>query len=1270
MAFAGTLVALLLTATGTGFSLINAERKFQLNNEQDLGPQGVSLIINEYLADPPAAFPAGDANGDGRRDSSEDEFVELVNTGAAPLDISGFTLSDAAAVRFTFPSTPARTVVPAGEAVIVFGGGTPTGAFGNCTANHLVFKTGSAGLSLNNGGDTITVKDASANIVATLTYGSAEGGAHQSITRSPDVNGAFVTHSTAAGAAGRLFSPGTRTNGRPFVTSDPTITSISPEAAVAGGGSVLLTASGTNFQIASQIRVDGAPLVTSFGGATQVTATLTSPITAFPGSHSITVQNPDGLISNAVTFTVLTTIGINEYLADPPDGIAGDANGDGVRDSSQDEFVEVINRSGSPASIGGFTISDADQVRFTFPAGTVLPAGEVAVVFGGGSPRGEFGNASVNHLVFTASLSLNNGGDTITLENAGGAIVESIAYGASEGGANESINRNPDKLGAGFTRHSTIAGSGGRLFSPGTQVNGLPFTIGPRITHITPDRTLESNSAFGLSIEGAGFEPASLVTIDATIITSSFVNPALIIGAVPLVIASSPGPHLVEIRNASGNRSNQATLTIVPLPPALEKISPAFIEVGSRDFGMNFLGHGFDHGAQVLVDESLVATQFRSSALLTATIPASFARNTGTRHVRVLNGDGQQSNELSFEVIPEVPVINSILPQQVFAGAPAFTLTVKGAKFRPGGVILFGNAELPATEIAESQIQGQVPAALIAAPGERSISVRNPGGITSNELIFTIVAVPPVIGAVEPGNISAGAGDVVISIAGERFQQGAAVLVSDSRSTLSALETSFISSERLRANLPATLTAEAKLLFITVHNPDTGVSIPFPLNISINDSLVINEFLADPPDGLAGDANGDGQRDSADDEFIELVNRTNAPIDVSGFKLSDADAIRHIFAAGTIIPPFEALVVFGGGKPTGSFGNAAENGLVFVASSGGLSLNNGGDTIRLEDASAHLIQEIRYGSTEGGANQSINRDPDMDGAAFVPHGNMKSAAGRLFSPGARVSGETFTIQPRVQSLSPAAVRAGSGAFELSVRGERFLPGSVIFFGSTQLDTAYVSDSELRATVSAALVSEGGASNVRVKNPRGEISREAHFLITADPPVISSLDPPKIGTGAADVEISIKGERFQRGAMIQLATEAIPARFVASDLLTVSLPDKFFGAATTLTISVVNADGNRSNQMTLAVENGPLITRLPRSKIKAGRGDVELMVGGVAFESGATLYVDGVAVTTRFVDDATIVAVIPAALTAAPSKLSLQVRNSDGGRSNTVILKIV
>jgi hypothetical protein len=169
---------------------------------------------------------------------------------------------------------------------------------------------------------------------------------------------------------------------------------------------------------------------------------------------------------------------INEILADPH-ATEGDANGDGTVDTAQDEFVEIVNNTGSNADIGGWTLSDSTAQRHAFPPNTILSDGCAIVVFGGGSPTGSFGGS----LVMTASagsLGLNNTGDTVTLSNPNGRIIASYTYG-SEAGDDQSITRDPDVAGSPLVKHSTAAGSNGALFSPGQRVDGANFIICPAI---------------------------------------------------------------------------------------------------------------------------------------------------------------------------------------------------------------------------------------------------------------------------------------------------------------------------------------------------------------------------------------------------------------------------------------------------------------------------------------------------------------------------------------------------------------------------------------------------------------------------------------------------------------------------------------------------------------------------------------------------------------------------------------------------------------------
>ena len=167
-------------------------------------------------------------------------------------------------------------------------------------------------------------------------------------------------------------------------------------------------------------------------------------------------------------------------------------------------------------------------------------------------------------------------------------------------------------------------------------------------------------------------------------------------------------------------------------------------------------------------------------------------------------------------------------------------------------------------------------------------------------------------------------------------------------------------------------------------------------------AVFINEILADPPSGI-GDANGDGLVSTTQDEFVELVNTGPDSVSLAGWQLSDALQVRHTFSSSTLIPAYDFFVVFGGGSPQG-FANVA------TASTGGLSLNNSGDTLTLRDAAAALIDTVTYGS-EGGHDVSLTRSPDATGA-FVLHNSVSNAA---FSPGRTVDGSTNLPRPEPSS---------------------------------------------------------------------------------------------------------------------------------------------------------------------------------------------------------------------------------------------------------------
>lgn len=170
----------------------------------------------------------------------------------------------------------------------------------------------------------------------------------------------------------------------------------------------------------------------------------------------------------ALTGKSQASILISEILADPASTIAGDANGDGVSSSTQDEFLELLNLDAQPLDLSGWLLKDALSTRHVFPAGSLIDADQFLVVFGGGSPN----LPGINYqIASTGTLSLNNTSETVSLFDKNGLLIDQVIYG-SLGGNDQAIAKFPEGTGTSFILHSIIPEAQGKLFSPGTTVNG------------------------------------------------------------------------------------------------------------------------------------------------------------------------------------------------------------------------------------------------------------------------------------------------------------------------------------------------------------------------------------------------------------------------------------------------------------------------------------------------------------------------------------------------------------------------------------------------------------------------------------------------------------------------------------------------------------------------------------------------------------------------------------------------------------------------------
>lgn len=190
--------------------------------------------------------------------------------------------------------------------------------------------------------------------------------------------------------------------------------------------------------------------------------------------------------------------------------------------------------------------------------------------------------------------------------------------------------------------------------------------------------------------------------------------------------------------------------------------------------------------------------------------------------------------------------------------------------------------------------------------------------------------------------------------------------------------------------VPNSATTSAKVRVTDTASPATDASdAAFTITAATPAQVIVNEILANEPgSNTAG-------------EFVEIVNVGGTSASIGGWTISDATGVRHTFAAGTTLGPGKAIVVFAG---SGSIPAGLTNAV--AASTGQLSLANGGDSVILKDGGGVTKNSFAYGSSLAGTDGvSMNRSPDASASGtFVLHTTLSSLQS---SAGTRVNGTAF-----------------------------------------------------------------------------------------------------------------------------------------------------------------------------------------------------------------------------------------------------------------------
>jgi hypothetical protein len=674
---------------------------------------------------------------------------------------------------------------------------------------------------------------------ATTLIGSFANSGPQNF-RPPDSNDwVLVIDDAAAG----LPAPGApRANPSP-----PSIASLNPSTAAAGGQGFTLRVDGGGFVHNSVVNFNGTPKATTFVSATQLTATILAADIVTAENANVTVTNPapgGGTTSNFVFVISNPQNPVPTLTSIAPIGGALVQNVSLILTGTNFISASVVNF-GSKANAGGVVSNGGKTLTITIPGSQLAAAGPLNVTVTNPAPGGgttAVQTFTVNNLVPSimtlspASAAVNTGGFTLTLNGSNFLNASKV-----------SIN--------GVTKATTFVSSSqitaAILASDIIAVGTLPVTVTnpapgggtstavnfavtnppPTLSSIVPTSMTAGGAAFTLTVNGAGFVNGAKVNFGANpAIAPSSTTSTQIIATIPAAEIATMGTVSVTVSNPApgGGTSSAQAFTINNPALTLASIAPTSAKAGGGAFTLTLNGSGFVSGAKVNfgANHSITPSSTMSTQII-ATIPAADIATMGTVNVSVTNpapGGGTSTNA-QFTINNPVVGIMSLSPTSATTGGAAFTLTVNGTGFISSSVVNLNGATKTTTFKSATQLTAAIAAADILTAGVVNVTVTNPapGGGTSNAAPFTINIAPPTLMSLSPSSATVGAGAFPLTVNGTGFVNGATVQISGVNRT-----TTFVSSTKVTAAILAEDVATPGTSAVTVTNPapTTGPSAP------------------------------------------------------------------------------------------------------------------------------------------------------------------------------------------------------------------------------------------------------------------------------------------------------------------------------------------------------------------------------------------------------------------------------------------------------------
>jgi trimeric autotransporter adhesin len=500
----------------------------------------------------------------------------------------------------------------------------------------------------------------------------------------------------------------------------------------------------------------------------------------------------------------------------------------------------------------------------------ILSAGVFVLISGcGGSGSGSGGNNTPTPAISSispTSLSAGSSSQTITVTGSGfisasvievGGVAEVTTYVSST----ELTATVPATQLASGAQLTVVVTNGSTTSSSGTPVNLAVNNPSPTIASVTPAIELVGATNSVVAVTGTGFVSTTVINVNGSARQTSYVSSTQITGILTATdLATAGSVSITAVNPTPGGGSSAASSIAVnnPLPGPIT-LSPNQVPTGvATPNTITVVGTNFVPSSTVRVGGMLRTTTYVSATQLTFQLAAADQVTTGTLSVVVVNpspGGGTSTPANLVVASPSAtPVISSLSPNPIFAGSTATTLSVLGTGLTNDSTVQWNGTALT-TVLSNCYInyiygpclQATIPASLLVSAGTANVTVSSPTATpsVSNTVVLTITNPP--VPSLSSLSVTYGTyrSAISIGIVGAGFTSASTVLFNGS-----PVPTTFVSSNALTANVPASSLAAPGVFPVTINTSAPGGGTSSALYFTSFVSIPNNSMAYNPANGL------------------------------------------------------------------------------------------------------------------------------------------------------------------------------------------------------------------------------------------------------------------------------------------------------------------------------------------------------------------------------------------------------------------------------------